>query len=485
MQSLHQDTLHLPHQAFIIYTSDFNQKTRKEKFILPNRMSDANVFLSRIGFFLCCSLLQYPAPARSAGIAIMEQSTVELGRAFSGAPTNTADGSMVFFNPAAMSQVRGKLISSAGYIFVPYATFHDSSSTNALGTPLKGSDGGNLVGPSFVPNFYYVQELTNRIAFGMGINIPFAALNSYHSDWKGRYQGIDSEITAFNFNPSLSLKITEKFSFGAGFNVQYLKTKLTNAIDFGSICLSAAPPSLCASQGLLPQEADGHASLKGDNVGFGYNFGVFYALSPKINLGASYRSRVYHHIHGNANFSVPDNAVMLTQKGSFIDTASSTPVTLPDNVLFGISYLIKPRWNVTADAQWTHWSLIRELRTDFQSNQMPDIQPMHWNDTWRYALGINYLTENNKWMFRTGFAYDQTPIPNPQNRSARLPDSNRYWLTAGFTYALLKNISIHGAYAHLFLDSPAINRTGVTGDTLSGKYTEQVDIIGMQLDWRF
>lgn len=176
---------------------------------------------------------------------------------------------------------------------------------------------------------------------------------------------------------------------------------------------------------------------------------------------------------------------MLTQKGSFIDTASSTPVTLPDNVLFGISYLIKPRWNVTADAQWTHWSLIRELRTDFQSNQMPDIQPMHWNDTWRYALGINYLTENNKWMFRTGFAYDQTPIPNPQNRSARLPDSNRYWLTAGFTYALLKNISIHGAYAHLFLDFPAINRTGVTGDTLSGKYTEQVDIIGMQLDWRF
>lgn len=460
-----------------------NHKMSKEKATLSDRITIAR--FCRIGLFLSYGLLQYSASALGAGIAIMEQSVKELGQAFSGAPTNINDGSMVFFNPAAMSQVQGKLVTSSGYIFVPYAAFHNHSSTNIFGAPLQGSDGGNLVSPSFVPNFYYVQELTKRVWFGMGINVPFAALNSYHSDWKGRYQAIDSDITAFNFNPSLSLKVTEKLSLGAGFNVQYLKSKLTNAIDFGTICLSALTPASCAGQGLLPQQADGHVSLKGDSVGFGYNFGVLYAVSPKINFGVSYRSRISHHIESNANFSVPGNAMLLTQTDSFVDTGSRTSVTLPDNVMFGMSYRIKPRWTLSADAQWTHWSLIRELRTDFKSNQADDVQAMNWNDTWRYAFGVNYLTENNKWMFRTGFAYDETPIPNPKNRSARLPDSNRYWLTAGFTYALLKNINIHGAYAHLFLDSPSINRTGVTGDTLSGKYAEQVDIIGLQLDWRF
>jgi long-chain fatty acid transport protein len=419
---------------------------------------------------------------------VIEQSVKELGQAFSGAPTNIDDGSMVFFNPGAMSQVRGKLVSMAGYVIAPSITFDNSASqlSPALGgAPLKGGDGGNSTDLIFIPNIYYVQELTNRIAFGFGFNTPFGTRNSYPSDWKGRYQAIDSEIMTLNFNPSLSFKITEQLSVGAGFNVQYLQSKLTNAIDFGTICLQAlgAPP--CADQGLLPQTADGHASLKGDNVGFGYNLGVFYKLNPATHLGVSYRSRVTHDVHGNANFSVPDNAAILTQGGGFIDTNARTAVTLPDNVLFGFSHRFSPRWAISADALWTHWSLIRGLRTDFSSAQRDDILDLKWQDTWRYAFGVNYLSEDNKWTLRTGFAYDQTPVPDSHHRSPRIPDSSRYWLTAGLTYALLKNINIHAAYAHLFMDDPAINRRGTTADFLVGQYSEQTNIGGLQLDWRF
>ena len=418
----------------------------------------------------------------------MEQSAKELGQAFSGAPTNTGDGSMVFFNPGAMSQVRGRLLSISGYLIAPSATFQNSSSHLSPllgGAPLKGSNGGDSPSPVFIPNFYYVQELTNRVTFGLGVNTPFGMRNSYHSDWKGRYQAIDSEIMTLNFNPSLSLRVTEKFSFGAGFNVQYLQSKLTNAIDFGTVCLQALGPTSCASQGLLPQAADGHASLKGDSVGFGYNFGAFYALTQDTHFGVSYRSRIAHDVQGNANFSVPGNAIALTQGNSFVDSNARTSVTLPDNVLFGFSHRLNPRWAFSADALWTHWSLIRELRTNFSSAQPDDVQNLKWKDAWRYALGINYFSETNKWILRTGFAYDQTPVPDPQHRSPRIPDSGRYWLTAGFTYALLKNINIHGAYAHLFMDDPFINRRGPTADFLVGQYSEQINIGGLQMDWRF
>lgn len=417
----------------------------------------------------------------------MEQSVNELGQALSGAPTNIGDGSMVFFNPAVMSHVQSRLATSSGYLFAPFAEFHNQSSTTASGVPLRGGDGGNFVGPSFIPNFYYVHPLTNRIAFGMGVNVPFAALNSYHSDWKGRYQAIDSEVTTYNFNPSLSVKVTEKLSLGAGFNIQYLTSKFTNAVDLGTICMDTRElgPSVCASQGLLSQQTDGHASVKSDSVGFGYNVGTFYTLNTKIHLGASYRSRVAHHLDGHASFTVPGNAALLTRANSFVDTGTQTSVTLPDSVLFGFSYRINPRWAFSADTLWTHWSLIRELRTDFKSNQGDDVQPMNWRDTWRYAGGVNYFAEDSKWIFRTGFAYDETPIQNPENRSARLPDSNRYWLTVGATYTIRKNISIHGAYAHLFFENPTINRHGTTSEMLRGRYTEQADILGLQLEWRF
>lgn len=417
----------------------------------------------------------------------MEQSVKELGQAFSGAPTNTEDGSMVFFNPGAMSQVRGRLISSAGYLIAPSVTFHNSSShlNSLLGdAPLNGGNGGNSVNPVFLPNLYYVQEMTNRMTFGIGINTTFGIKNSYHPDWVGRYQAIDSDVLNINFNPSLALKITEKLSFGVGFNLQYLRSKSTTAVDFGAICLKAESIP-CAGLGLQPQAADGHVSLKGDSVGFGYNFGAFYALNQDTRFGVSYRSRVAHDIHGNANFSVPSNAMILTQGNFFVDSGTRLAVTMPDNVLFGFSHRLNPRWAISADALWTHWSLIRELRTNFSSAQPDDVQNLKWRDAWRYAFGINYSSETNKWILRSGFAYDQTPVPSSQHRSPQSPDSSRYWLTVGFTYAVRKNINIHGAYAHLFMDNPVVNRQGAGGDFLVGQYSEQINIGGLQMDWRF
>ncbi len=418
----------------------------------------------------------------------MEQSVKELGQAFSGAPTNTENGSMVFFNPAAMSQIRGRLVSVSGYIVMPSVTFNnDASQLSPLvgGTPLQGGNGGDSASLVLIPNFYYVQSLTERFAFGLGINVPFGMRNSYQSDWIGRYQAIDSKLETININPALSLKITEKVSFGAGFNIQYLRSKLTNAIDFGTICLQALGPTPCASQGLLPQAADGHVSLKGDSVGLGYNFGILYTPNKDTSLGVSYRSKIHHDVTGNANFSVPGNAIALTQNGAFIDTNARISATMPDNVMFGFHHRFNSHWAISANALWTHWSLVQELRTEFSSAQPDDVQNLKWKDTWRYALGTSYFSQAGRWVFRTGFAYDQTPVPNSRYRSPRIPDNDRYWLTAGFTYTLLKNINVHGAYAHLFFADPSVNRSGSTDDRLIGSYSEQINIVGLQLDWRF
>lgn len=461
-------------------------KMVERKTILPNEIAAAS--FRRVIHCISYSLFYFSVPASSAGITMMEQSSKELGQAFSGAPTNTSDASMVFFNPAAMSQVRGRLLSTSGYLIHPSSIFHNSTSHISPllgGAPLKGGDGGESVNPALITNFYYVQELTNRFVFGLGVNTPFGAQTGYHSDWKGRYQAIKSGLMTINFNPSLSFKVTEKFSLGVGFNVQYLQSKLTNAIDLGTICPQLPYSISCASLELSPQTADGHVALKGNSVGFGYNFGAFYAPNQDTRLGVSYRSRIAHDVHSRADFSVPDNATVLTQSNIFVDTHSRTSVTLPDTVLFGFSHRLNPQWVISADALWSHWSLIQELRTDFASEQGDDVIDLKWRNTWHYAFGVNYFPDASKWILRTGFAYDQTPVPSSQHRSPRLPDNSRYWLTIGFTYSLLKNTNIHAAYAHLFINDAPINKQGATAESLAGQYSEQADIFGLQIDWRF
>ncbi|WP_371300353.1 OmpP1/FadL family transporter [Nitrosomonas sp.] len=433
-------------------------------------------------------MLCYLSPASGAGIAIMENSVKELGQAFSGAPTNIEDGSMVFFNPGAMNHVRGGLFSFAGYVAIPSARFNNAASQLSPqigGSSLLGNDGGDSPRTVLIPNFYWVQNLSERFAVGLGINFPFGMESSYRPDWKGRYQAIDSELLTVNFNPSASMKITEKLSVGAGLNIQYLESKLTNAIDFGTACLRVLNPTTCASQGLLPQMADGHVSLKGDSIGFGYNIGIFYTPTQNTRLGVSYRSKVHHNVSGKADFTVPENARLLTQSHIFVDTPAKTPVTLPDNVLFGFFHQLNAAWTFSADAMWTRWSHIQELRTDFSSVQSDDVQMLKWKDTWRVAFGLSYSPIINKLTVRTGFAYDESPVPGSLNRSPRIPDNDRYWLTAGATYAVFKNINVHVAYAHLFINDAFINRTGTTGDQLIGKFTEHINLVGMQLDWRF
>ena len=108
-----------------------------------------------------------------------------------------------------------------------------------------------------------------------------------------------------------------------------------------------------------------------------------------------------------------------------------------------------------ADVTWTKWSSLDELDIKIQGGAQ-SVTQLQWNDTTRYALGATYKY-NESWLFRTGVAFDQTPVPNAQLRTARIPDADRTWLSFGANYKLNKKLSFDLGYAHLFVDNPDIN----------------------------
>lgn len=437
---------------------------------------------------LIISLICVCKDTLGAGFAVMEQSAKELGQAFAGAPTNTEDGSSVYFNPGAMGQIRGRLVTFVGHLVVVSGRFEDDgSSLSPLvgGARLTGGDGGNAGEILLVPNLYYVHELTRRVVLGLGVNTPFALNTKYDADWKGRYHAIDTDVNTVNINPSLALRVSDSFSIGAGLNVQYIDAELTNAIDFGTLCVQSLGPIGCNRLGLRPQEADGQLKLEGDAWGLGYDIGFLYSFSPSTRLGASYRSKITQSVTGNADFTVPAAAAPLTQGGVvFVDTDFRSEVTLPESVSVGIYHRFHPHWAVTADALWMRWSRFQELRIQFQSAQPDSVQTQDWEDTWRYALGVNYFW-TPAWTLRIGFAYDETPVPNPVRRIPRAPDNDRFWATAGASYVVSESATVHVGYAHLFFKDPRIDNLSATGDRLVGEYSNSIDIFSLQLDWRF
>ena len=92
-------------------------------------------------------------------------------------------------------------------------------------------------------------------------------------------------------------------------------------------------------------------------------------------------------------------------------------------------------------------------------------------------------------ILRSGIAYDEAPVPSPERRTARIPGTDRTWLSFGFSYILDDHSSIDMGYSHLFIDDAGINNTSEQAvpldATLTGTYEAEVDILSFQWNKKF
>jgi len=147
------------------------------------------------------------------------------------------------------------------------------------------------------------------------------------------------------------------------------------------------------------------------------------------------------------------------------------------------SHQISPEFTLLAELQWTNWSVIKHLRIERPDGSILSDQPEQWHGTWFGSLGATYQPDPN-WTFRGGLAFDPTPIRN-EFRTARLPDSDRYWLAAGLSYRWTPDLRFDAAYVHIFGGNVPINEASQTGDVLTGRYSNHINIVSLSATLRF
>lgn len=439
--------------------------------------------------------------AQAAGFALIEVNATGQGNAYAGAAANTNNASTIFFNPAGLMNLEGAQLVVAGHFIDPSADFDNEGSTLATalgGGTLTGEDddGGKS---AFVPNLYWSTPLNDDMTFGLGVNTPFGLKTEYDDEWVGRYHGVLSDLKTINFNPSLGYRVNDKLSIGGGVNVMVAKVDLSSAVDMGGVCLALAA-GVCGPAGVTggTLNTDGFADLEGDNfddLGLGFNLGLHYMITNNTSIGVAYRSEIDLEVEGDADFSLPEvtdaasgaTAGVIGASPLFVDTDLNADVTLPASFSVSLAHQTgKITW--LADATWTGWSSFDELRIEYDNESQPDsVTTEDWDDTIRYAFGLDYQF-SDKLVLRAGFALDETPIPNDERRTPRVPDSDREWVSMGFSYQATKMVSIDFGYSHLFIDDTKIDNefeSSVPTIThqLVGEYEADVDIISAQLNW--
>jgi len=398
--------------------------------------------------------------ASAGGFALREQSAYGQGMSFAGVAAGGSLSSM-FWNPATLSAVMGFQSESVLSYIAPNS---DVTITSVAGAPTnlpQGDVGEN----AFVPASYYGYRLNDKIVLGLGINAPFGLATKYplNSALRGNLvPGVSiagtTEVFTMTANPVVAYQFNDYITIAAGALVQYAKVRLTSQ--------TLAPPT---------NPPYGISTLdNADDFGFGITAGIQIKPMEGTEIGLGYRSRINHELEGPLNTQT---------SGSFQVTGDG--FDLPDTVTLGVRQRITDAFRLAAGVEWANWSRLKAVT--LSGATAPVTLTYAYNDSWFFSLGGEY-DFNEALTVRAGIGRELSPLDDA-NRSFRLPDNDRWWLSAGASYKASERFSFDLGYSYIFADDtdlvPAAAGGPGSNSIFGGTSDAHVHVISAALKMKF
>ena len=493
----------------------------------------------------------------ASGYKLNEQSAAGMGTAHAGRAAMAEDASVVFYNPAAMTELdRAQL--TAGFTYIKGNGEFTGDATNAGGIDITGADdadaygdGGNYLGEAFIPFFYYVRPVNDKFSVGLGIFAPFGTSTNYEDDFVGGGFADETSLTSLEIAPTFAYKINDQLSIGGGLDIVQMNgllSKFVDSVPFSQQLSDAGVPATAISPLADDQYEgfEGHYKVEGDDWGYGWNLGLYYKLSEKTTVGFTYRSEIEFTLEGDSEFKNDELAIYNDGGTTSADAtsaadvswamddsvtvvpvrkqASKVPLTTPASATIAMTHQATDELLLQAGATWTGWSSFQNFDVIATENtagmtlhpttgqpvpsdgvlDISDISEINgleagnighiderWVDVWAVALGGTYQL-NDKLALRAGYAYDQSPVRD-EFRTARVPSSDRQWLTFGVGYVVNQDLSFDVAAGYLFMypmDLEEVNKANDNTPTdskasVTGEY--EIDVFGLsaQVNYKF
>src|SRR5690606_31930761 len=346
---------------------------------------------------------------QAGGFKINEQSASGAGRAFAGSAAIAKDASVVFFNPAGMSRLEQSQ-ASFGFTFLNLeGEFKNGERINPAGVSSNTAeagvynDGGDFMPDKVIPFGYYVRKLDEKMAVGLGIFAPFGTSTDYAQGSLASGFADETMLSAIDIQPTFSYQLTDTFSVGVGLDIVYAKGVLSKEMDlapFGAVTDSKY------------KGYENKFEVSGDDIAFGWNFGLMWDVTPATTLGLAYRSEIEFELEGDSELKQPIGGTLPKQ-------ASRVPLTGPQSATLSVAHQFNDRVLLLAGATWTDWSSFKYFDiigtepglisavSDLGENYIGHIVEK-WRDTVAVSFGAEYMLNQN-WTLRAGYAFDESP----------------------------------------------------------------------------
>lgn len=328
---------------------------------------------------------------------LMGARALAIGAAFAGLAD---DPSAIYYNPAGLVLQREKMnVSIIGLYISPT---HEYSIPGGLKAESKNKNS--------IPQFFLTYKMNDKITLGFGAYVPYAGGGV---DWSKEELGypFSSNLGILSLTPSLSYRVSEKFS--VGFNLNFYHGKLEVNTDM---------------PGFGPMNSEETGSVVSAGLG------LLYRPMDKLSFGLSVR--------GPAKMSLTGITSITATAPGFgevrFDLDSETNLKLPWDIEFGIAYRVLDNLVLSGSAQYTLWTALDRVEkiikaVPFQGDRV-DYEELNFNNILIMRVGFEYAIPNGLYI-RGGFGMDRAASP-AETLSIRNIDVDKLTLIGGFGYRM-------------------------------------------------
>lgn len=376
----------------------------------------------------------FAGSAMASGWRIPEQSVDSTAKAGANIASSTR-ADTAYYNPANMAWMENTwfIEVDASYIYLAPIDYADARTPAFNGS----SESENF----FVPTGFVVSPDYGGARFGLAVTAP-GGLSKQWMDPYPRAFAEEFSLKIIEANPTFSYALGDKFSVAAGIRAIYSDaTVRSNAAYIGEA---------------LSRDMDG------STWEWGWNAAVAFKPIEKLNLSATYRSKV------DLDF---DDTADLNLGGTLLRLDASVSVPLPAVFALSGAYDVTEKLNVELTWDVTFWSDYETLDFDFRppvpGNPFEVPQARDWSDTNAFRLGLTYDL-NDKFTLMGGFGYDENPAPT-RNIGFELPDSDAWLYSLGMQYKVNDKNEIGIAFLYDYKEDRTVQVNPL--DSIYGEFT--------------
>lgn len=444
---------------------------------------------------------------RAEGYQVNNLSTRQTGMGHVGTAMKLNSES-IFFNPAATAFQDSKFDLSVGAAgILSYCTYTPSPTMENgfySGNRPEWESDNKMSTPIYA---YFNYKPSDRWAVGLGFFTPNGSSMNWGDNWSGAHLIQEINLAAYTFQPTVSFKICDRLSIGAGLMITWGNFDLARAmlpvggnptLVTGFNTVNQLLPVLGPSAGLTAEQIAAYqataqqgaayfennlqnkaivsAKLQGDaNVAIGVNAGILWDITDQWSVAMSYRSRLNMKVdRGTArlNYASAEAQQLLSFLNSVLTMAGQSPaipaldqgtfhtqLPLPTTVTWGVSYRPNAKWQMGVDLQWIGWSAYKDLNVAFNEQELgiDDIYSVkNYSNTLSARFGAEYTALD--WLqARAGIYFDESPVDsnylNPET-----PSMTKISYSAGLSFRLARCAALDVAYCYVSSADP--ERTG-------------------------